>query len=122
MTKHFDELAKAFAAGVPRRVALRRFAGGLVGAAMATVIPGQTALAAGGKADCAAWCEARNEVGPKLAPCIHWCVNQCVTLCDEMYSDDALDRAQCIGRSQQCPPGQCAPFVDNDVHNVCLHF
>ena len=37
----FDELAQAFARGISRRTALRRFAGGLLTVAVAAVLPGK---------------------------------------------------------------------------------
>ena len=117
MVKHFDELAKALAAGVPRRVALRRFAGGLAGAALATVIPGQAALAAGGKVGCADYCEKHPHNGVSLGTCINQCVHECIGVCREMYGSGA-DYALCIARSEKCPPGQCAPHVTN-TSNVC---
>jgi hypothetical protein len=47
MGKHFDELSKGLASGMSRRRALGRFLGGVVGAALATLMPGRTSAAAG---------------------------------------------------------------------------
>ncbi len=43
MGKQFDELAKALASGVSRRSALKRFAAGAAGAALASVFTGRSA-------------------------------------------------------------------------------
>ena len=118
MVKHFDELAKALASGMPRRVALRRFAGGLVGAAMAAAIPGRAALAApSGKGGCAAYCLQKVGPGAKLGTCINECVNECTHICEEVFADDGVARARCIDRSLQCPPGTCAAIDVNITTN-----
>ncbi|GEM_PF-7106866 len=114
MVKHFDELAKALASGIPRRVALRRFAGGLVGAALAAAIPGRAALAApSGKAGCADYCLKKVGPGAQLGTCINECVNECTHLCEEIFAEDGVERARCIERSLQCPPGFCAVIEVN---------
>lgn len=118
MVKHFDELAKALASGIPRRVALRRFAGGLLGAAMASAIPGRAALAApSGKAGCADYCLHHSKPGVSLGTCINNCVNECTRICEEVFVDDGAARAACIDRSLQCPPGTCAAFEVNVSFN-----
>jgi hypothetical protein len=48
MGQQFDELSKALASGMSRRRALWRFAGGLAGAALVSLIPGRTSHAAAG--------------------------------------------------------------------------
>jgi hypothetical protein len=45
MGKHFDELSKALASGASRRSALKRFAAGVAGAAIASFLPGRRAEA-----------------------------------------------------------------------------
>ena len=44
----FDDLTKALASGVSRREALRKIGGGLLGAALASLLPGRTQAAPGG--------------------------------------------------------------------------
>ena len=52
MGKHFDELSKALASGASRRSALKRFAAGVAGAAIASVLPGRSAEAQSGESEC----------------------------------------------------------------------
>ena len=72
MGKRFDELAKALASGVSRREAIRRFAVGALGGALAAVIPGRGANAA--PDECLASCESNTgrDLGDCLAKC-HAC-------------------------------------------------
>jgi hypothetical protein len=52
MGRHFDELSKSLASGVSRRVSLRRFATGMAGALVTSVLPGRgEPVAAGGVKD-----------------------------------------------------------------------
>jgi hypothetical protein len=57
MGKQLDELAKAMAAGTSRRAALKRFAVGVAGAALASVLPAQGAQAQGVGLTCVQFCE-----------------------------------------------------------------
>ena len=56
MGKHFDELSKAFASGASRRSALKRFAAGVAGAALASVLPGRSAEAQSEPSECQEHC------------------------------------------------------------------
>jgi hypothetical protein len=58
MGEHFDELAKAFAQGRSRRQALQRFITGVAASALALVVPGGAAPAAGfsGSTACIKYC------------------------------------------------------------------
>lgn len=63
MGKNFDELAKALATGTSRRVALRRFIGGVAGAALAGLTTGRTSQAAaqGMRRQCEEFCESLSQ-------------------------------------------------------------
>jgi hypothetical protein len=81
MGKQFDELAKALASGVSRRAALKRFATGVAGAAVASVFTGRGAVAQDSPAICQQFC--REFVGPSSGQEFGRCVSTC---------------ASCIGR------------------------
>ena len=75
MGKHFDELAKALASGVSRRAALKRFATGVAGAAVASVFSGRSASADLSPSVCQQIC--REIVGPKEGREFGKCVSSC---------------------------------------------
>jgi hypothetical protein len=70
---HFDELSKALARGESRKSALKRFAAGLAGAALAVVRPGQAAAddAFGCDRDC-------SDLFPRLGGAWRQCVADCL--------------------------------------------
>jgi hypothetical protein len=79
MGKEFDELAKALASGVSRRRALKRFAGGAVGAAFASLFTGRSADAQVTPAACRQFCQEQLRVssGPTFGRCVAFCA-RCV--------------------------------------------
>jgi hypothetical protein len=76
MGKQFDELAKALASGTSRRVALRRLASGLAGAALANVFLGRGAEV--------------QAAGPS---------SLCLDLCGEL---SGVEYRQCLGACTAC--------------------
>jgi uncharacterized protein YjbI with pentapeptide repeats len=88
MSQRFDELSKALASGMSRRQALWRFGAGIVGAALATLMPWRAQpAAADGSLLCLAFCRQRFPAG--------------------------LLRDACIVASRACPPGQCAGHLED---------
>jgi hypothetical protein len=84
MSEQFENLFKNLANGMSRRAALRRFFGGIAGAA-AFALTGRRVAA--DKRGCGAWCA-------------------------ERYRDDGPGwAAACIDASAQCPDGECAQIL-----------
>ena len=75
MGDHFDELSKAFASGASRRAALKRFATGVVGAAIASVLPGRSAQAQSAPAqnECQGICRDLGLRGQAFGQCVSQC-------------------------------------------------
>src|SRR5439155_26622698 len=71
--KHFDELSKALANGVSRRSALKRFAAGVAGAALASVLPGRKAAAQIEGRDCKDICGELGLQREAYAQCVSEC-------------------------------------------------
>lgn len=83
MGKQFDELSKALASGASRRAALKRFAVGLAGAALASVLPGRRAEAQYEPSDCRSIC--RNDLGlqgESFGRCVAACTS-CIRNCGQ---------------------------------------
>ena len=81
MGKHLDELAKALASGTSRRTALKRFAAGVAGAALANTLFGATAEAgppgveAERQNECQKICRAAGATGSEFGTCVSSCTN-----------------------------------------------
>jgi hypothetical protein len=75
MGKELDELSKALASGTSRRVALKRFAVGVAGAAVASLFPGRQADAgfAADERDCQDFCRAYELEGREFGRCVAEC-------------------------------------------------
>jgi hypothetical protein len=91
--EQFDELSKALASGVPRRVALRRFIGGVAAVMAAGMLPGRAAEAQipdKAMRDCVACC--RDNFGRPLAvnagppPGQIAPFDECVRTCVEVFT------------------------------------
>jgi len=76
MGKYFDELSKSLASGVSRRAALRRFATGMAGALVTSVLPGRgEPVAAGGVEDhCQHFCDDLHLNRRNRKHCVHKCI------------------------------------------------
>jgi hypothetical protein len=73
MGKHFDELSKALASGASRRSALKRFAAGVAGAVVASVLPGRSAEAQSGESECRVICREWGLQGQAYGQCVSQC-------------------------------------------------
>lgn len=71
MGDHFDELSKAFASGTSRRAALKRFATGVAGAIVASVLPGRAAEAQVDVSECRDVCSSVS--GGAFGRCVAEC-------------------------------------------------
>ena len=104
MGELFEELSKDLARGMSRRQALWRFAAGF-GAVVGALFTGRSAEAQGrGNAVCVEFCRAQGVTGREFG--------------------------ECVARSAQCPPGDCAMMVNGHFHgcvpvdqdDVCVEF
>lgn len=107
MGDQFDELSKALASGMTRREALRRFAGGVVGVALAGVVPG---IAGAHDKDKDKKKDKHKKDKDHKA---------CEKICKKLYPK-GQERDDCIARSATCPSGQCSPFVVNAGQVICV--
>jgi hypothetical protein len=96
MGEQFEELAKALARGTSRRVALKRFAAGLAGAALANVFAGRTA-------------QAQNPV--ELAVCR--------IACAVLENGPGQEYSRCLRTCADCVRHGGTPIVLNDGDLVC---
>jgi hypothetical protein len=80
MGKQFDELAKGLASGQSRRQVLRRFAAGVAGAVLATVIPSRTVEAGLRKGD----------------------LRECDDICSRAFSRQSRDYKRCVAECIAC--------------------
>ena len=72
MGDHFDELSKAFARGASRRAALKRFATGVAGALVASVLPSLSGEAQSAGNECRVSCSALPQ-GKAFSRCVAEC-------------------------------------------------
>jgi hypothetical protein len=96
MGKELDELSKALASGVSRRVAVRRFLFGSIGAAAASLLPGRTSFAQARNANPAAQCAqlCSGCLGsPQFGQCVHACEQQ--TIFNTVFN--ATQFSGCVG-------------------------
>jgi hypothetical protein len=98
MGEHFDELAKALATGRSRRQALRTFAVGVAGAALASLVPGRAADATttNAGAACAKFCNTAFAAFPGAAV-------ECIT-------DAVKGKGRCF---------ECGPKASNKNKTPC---
>jgi hypothetical protein len=118
MGEHFDELARALASGRSRRQALRSFAAGVAGAALASLMPGRSAEAStNASAACARFCNTAFAAIPGAAV---FCITQSVIgkgACFECGPKAKnKDLIPCGGFC--CASGSCLRV--NGGHQICL--
>jgi len=74
MGKHFDELSKSLASGESRRVTVKRFATGMAGSLLASVLPGRGAqVAAKNGGGCKGRCHEIDIKGRAYKRCVARC-------------------------------------------------
>ena len=102
MTKEFDDLARAFASGVSRRTALKRFGLAALGVVFAGVVPGRAAAR-------------RSQGGCGVTP------GPCKLFCAWLYGNGTKAYFYCI-ESGSCHVGPCfefGPFSPDCRFSVC---
>jgi hypothetical protein len=119
MGELFDELAKALASGRSRRQALRSFAAGVAGAALASLVPGRSAEAAtNASAACAKFCNTAFAAFPSTAA---FCLTQSVVgkgPCFECGPKASSSSNKIPCGPVCCPSGACARI--NGGVLICL--